>query len=40
MLQEMWFGGVPSIAPLGVKRAVAQFNSQFSGFAQHDAQVQ
>jgi hypothetical protein len=39
LVQSLWLGAAPSVAPLGVKRAVGAFNKQFSGFAQHDAQV-
>ena len=39
LLQEMWLGSAASVAPMGVKRAIGTFNKQFSGFAQHDAQV-
>jgi hypothetical protein len=39
LLQQLWLGGAPSVAPMNVKRAMAQFKTQFSGFAQEDAQV-
>lgn len=38
LLRELWFGERRSVAPMGTKRAVAKFHSEFSGFAQQDAQ--
>jgi hypothetical protein len=39
LLQALWFGNAPSVAPLVFKREMGRFNTVFTGFAQHDAQV-
>lgn len=38
LLKELWFGTTSNTAPSGLKRAIARFAPQFSGFQQHDSQ--
>lgn len=38
LLKELWYGSASSYAPGAIKRSIARFAPQFSGFQQHDAQ--
>nr|CCA16839.1 ubiquitinspecific protease putative [Albugo laibachii Nc14] len=38
LIRELWFGSTSQLSPIALKRAIARFAPQFSGYQQQDAQ--
>ncbi|EQC32844.1 hypothetical protein, variant [Saprolegnia diclina VS20] len=38
LLKDLWFGAASSVTPAALKRSLARYAPQFSGYQQHDAQ--